>query len=103
MKKVLMALAITLALVFSAAPAVSAAPAAAPASYYDVQLVKTVALKAYWDQSSYTRGLICRKWRSNPTGRFFVKLALTAYNTMSTVSMREAAKGINKAFNSVCY
>ena len=37
MKKVLMALAISLTLVFSAAPAVSAAPTAAPASYYDVQ------------------------------------------------------------------
>lgn len=101
MKKILTALAVSLALVFSAAPAASAA--SVPASYYDVQLVKTVALKAYWDQDSYTRGLICRKWRSNPSGRVFVKLALTAYRTMDSVSMREAAKGITKAFNSVCY
>lgn len=85
------------------ATATTVTPNSVSTGWYDVQLVKRAIVGAYWDQSYTTRAAVCRKWRRNPTARPFVKMALIAYRTLPTVSMREAAKGVTKGLNSVCY
>ncbi len=78
-----------------------AQPAQVAASWYDTQLVKKTVLRAYWRQSSYTRDAMCQKFYVNPSGRFFVKLAMVA-DRQPGISTREAAYGVYNAFKSVC-
>lgn len=83
--------------------ATTVTPNTVTTGWYDVQMVKRAIVGAYWDQSYSTRAAVCRKWRSNPTARPFVKMALLAYRTVPSVSMREAARGVTQGLNSVCY
>lgn len=85
------------------APVTAGVPATVTTGWYDTQLVKRVVLGAYYDQSYSTRQIICRRWRANPQARPFIKMALIAYRSLPSVSAREAARGVVKAFNSVCY
>lgn len=80
---------------------VVAQPTQVAVGYYDTQMVKRMVKKAYWNQDSYTRSSLCRKWYSNPSARIFVRLAMVAYRTPG-VSMREAAGGVYQAFSEVC-
>lgn len=95
MKRSILAL---LALVVVLVGGVSA-PASAGLS--DILLVKSATIKAFNRQPSYSQNMMCRKWRNNPTGSFFIKLSGAA-DRIPGVSPYEAGRGVAKAFIAVC-
>lgn len=95
MKKKIAAVAVAVA----ATTTIAATPASA--SWGDVQLVKDSVESAYYGQSSYTKKLLCRKWRRNYTGPVFMKVVRIA-DRMYGISTKEAVKGTVLAFNGLC-
>lgn len=94
MKRSLIAsVAVVVALVVGSAPA--------SAGLSDILLVKSATLQAFNRQPAYSQKLMCRKWRNNPTGGFFIRLAGAADN-IPGVSPYEAGRGVAKAFIAVC-
>lgn len=95
------AVVIVAAVVLAPAPVQAQQPMQVSTGWYDTQLVKRMVKKAYYRQSYWTQKSMCARWYSNPSSRFFVKLALVA-DRMPGVSPREAAGGVYKAFAEVC-